>query len=239
MPRNTAAHRALALASRIESSAVTGSSHSACVSCRRQSRPCIRSNLSIRCSNCVRFNRMCVPFVSQTGRNVHISAVHADIRRLRASLVALERFITFSVAVPRDSVPSSPVSSSPGDPRSSTPASTSALPEGSVDTMGDFTPASDRRFPFLLSVVDSRNSDYFSIGPSATDAGADYLSVVAPDVAPVTLSVVGSSVAASDIPSAFVDPSLLEFPDPVFLSYEPFPEPPAGMPDFSLFFDMS
>jgi hypothetical protein len=88
---SSAATRSNALARRIESSGVL--SNSACVSCRRMSRQCIRSSGSVRCSSCVRLNRRCIPFVSHDGHDQHVSMVLADIRRLRTSLCSLERLI--------------------------------------------------------------------------------------------------------------------------------------------------
>jgi hypothetical protein len=108
MPRGSSATRSANLASRIEATAVNGPSTSACITCRRLSRQCIRSIISVRCSSCVRLNRRCIPFTPRSSRNAHVAAVRADIRRLRASLNSLDRFVSFSAVISRES--SSPVS---------------------------------------------------------------------------------------------------------------------------------
>jgi hypothetical protein len=98
MPRSYAC-RSSDLARRIESSGSV--SRAACLACRRSAHQCIRSVVSVRCARCVRRNQRCLAFTSGDGYNPYVSTVRADIRRLRASLTSLERFVSFSNTIPR------------------------------------------------------------------------------------------------------------------------------------------
>jgi hypothetical protein len=83
--------RARSLADRIEASPIATSSSLVCTYCRDHSWTCIRSTLSVRCSNCVRNNRRCV-----AARTSPVSSVRVDIGRIRASLSALDRYLATS-----------------------------------------------------------------------------------------------------------------------------------------------
>jgi len=94
MSRSTRVSRAVALADRVEASA--GDSVSLpCTSCTHRGLNCIRSPLSTRCSNCIRSNYRCY-VASDRGRNFYVAAVRADLRRLQASLIALDRSLRFA-----------------------------------------------------------------------------------------------------------------------------------------------
>jgi len=84
--------RAAILATRIEESAVD-SNAVACSSCQRRLIPCVRSPISIRCAGCVRSNYRCVVDPVSVTTNPFTSAIRADIRRLRSSLLAFDRFL--------------------------------------------------------------------------------------------------------------------------------------------------
>jgi hypothetical protein len=135
MPR-TSLRRALDLAYRIESSGTV--SQSACLACRRVSHQCIRSIESIRCARCVRLNRRCLSCTPPGGYNSYVSVVRANIRRLRTSLTTLERFVTFSTAVPRDSDRNAGAPSVAGDTDSNDSVDDISVSEGSdSDDMAD------------------------------------------------------------------------------------------------------
>jgi hypothetical protein len=183
MPR-TPARRSADLARRIESSGSV--SHAACLACRRAAHQCIRSVVSVRCARCVRRNQRCFAFVSEDGLNPYVSSVRADIRRLRTSLTALERFVSFATAVPRADAPDDVVASPSNSATSDSSDSLADANTSDVANTGDgFSDANS-----LAGADDYSDADSFA------GAGSDH-----PDASSFT----GADNDHSDSPCGEVD----------------------------------
>jgi len=228
---------AVNLAMRIEATAVT--SHAiACLSCQRRHLRCIRSPISSRCSGCVRSNHRCITDSSSLSRDPFLSAVRADIRRLRTSLLAFDRSLQsitsgVSLSVVRES-PNSPgpgtgvnplthVGSEPSDGQVEI-LSRHQSPVESILNPSDITPvvvssSNSTSIPLesLLNPVHSVLPSRFSLSP--VSASSETIAL--------------SSGLMDEPPFAFVDPSLLLLDEFVF------PEPPAGVLDFGSLFNVS